>query len=59
MAKNVDTGAENVVEPEEIKKARTALANLVLKIVDDINNRRAQNPEQSYNALANIYNAIK
>ena len=28
MAKNVDTGAENVVEPGEIKKARTVLANI-------------------------------
>lgn len=54
----IETAAK-VTDIDEIKKARTALANLVLKIVDDINNRRVQNPEQSYNALANIFNAIK
>ncbi len=62
MAKQIANDDEKIEvekEIEEIKKARTALANLVLKIVDDINNRRVQNPEQSYNALANIYNAIK
>ena len=61
MAKitNGEEKIEAAKEIEEVKTARIALANLILKIVDDINNRRVQNPEQTYNALANIYTAIK
>lgn len=38
---------------------RTALANLGLKIIDDINAKRVHKPEEVYNALVAIYNAIK
>lgn len=44
---------------EEVETLRTALANLALKIIDDINNKRVRNPEDTYTALVNIYNAIK
>ena len=42
-----------------VENLRTALANLGLKIIDDINQKRVQKPEDSYNALVAIYNAIK
>ena len=44
---------------EAVEQLRTALAQLGLKIIDDINNRRVHKPEDSYNALVAIYNAIK
>lgn len=44
---------------ETVEQLRTALAKLGLKIIDDINNRRVHKPEDSYGALASIYNAIK
>ena len=59
MAKNVSGEIEAVKEIEEIKQARLALANLILKTVEEINNRRVQKPEAVYNSLANIYTAIK
>ena len=43
----------------DVENLRTALANLGLKIIDDINQKRVQKPEDSYNALVAIYNAIK
>ena len=44
---------------ETVEQLRTALAKLGLKIIDDINNKRVQKPEESYCALVSIYNAIK
>lgn len=44
---------------ETVETLRTALANLALKIIDDINSKRMRNPEDTYAALATIYNAIK
>lgn len=44
---------------EAVETLRTALANLGLKIIEDINSKRVQKPEDSYNALVAIYNAIK
>ena len=43
----------------EVENLRTALANLGLKIIDDINSKRVHKPEEVYNALVSIYNAIK
>ena len=43
----------------DVENLRTALANLGLKIIDDINQKRVQKPEDSCNALVAIYNAIK
>ena len=42
-----------------VENLRTALANLGLKIIDDINSKRVHKPEEAYNALVAIYNAIK
>ena len=42
-----------------VENLRTALANLGLKIIDDINSKRVHKPEVVYNALVSIYNAIK
>ncbi|MBR0060604.1 MAG: hypothetical protein IJP68_03900 [Selenomonadaceae bacterium] len=42
-----------------VENLRTALANLGLKIIDDINAKRVHKPEEVYNALVAIYNAIK
>lgn len=42
-----------------VENLRTALANLGLKIIDDINSKRVHKPEEVYNALVSIYNAIK
>ena len=44
---------------EAVETLRTALANLALKIIDDINSKRVRNPEDTYAALVAIYNAIK
>ena len=49
-SKNFNASVENL---------RTALANLGLKIIDDINSKRVHKPEEVYNALVSIYNAIK
>ena len=59
MAKNVSSEVEFAKEIDEIEKSRTAIAKLIQKIVDDINNRRVSNPEGIYNALANMFSAIK
>ena len=59
MAKNVSSEVEFAKEIDEIEKSRTAIAKLIQKIVDDINNRRVSNPEGTYNALANMFSAIK
>ena len=42
-----------------VENLRTALANLGLKIIDDINSKRVHKPEEVYNTLVSIYNAIK
>ena len=42
-----------------VENLRTALANLGSKIIDDINSKRVHKPEEVYNALVSIYNAIK
>ena len=62
-------GGETVAKKDElggvetqndaVEQLRTALANLALKTIDDINNKRVHKPEEMYNALVSIYNAIK
>ena len=59
MAKNVSSEVEFAKEIDEIEKSRTAIAKLIQKIVDDINSRRVSNPEETYNALANMFSAIR
>lgn len=42
-----------------IEKLRMELAKLGLKIIEDIDNRRVSKPEETYNSLVALYNAIK
>ena len=42
-----------------IEKLRVELAKLGLKIIEDIDNRRVSKPEETYNSLVALYNAIK
>ncbi|MBR3745535.1 MAG: hypothetical protein IKN27_01070 [Selenomonadaceae bacterium] len=57
------TVPENISDEKKnnaaVENLRTALANLGLKVIDDINSKRVQKPEEVYNALVSIYNAIK
>ncbi|MBR0062409.1 MAG: hypothetical protein IJP68_13125 [Selenomonadaceae bacterium] len=65
--KNLNTAVEKVASEKfsgeksnaAVENLRTALANLGLKIIDDINSKRVHKPEEVYNALVAIYNAIK
>ena len=43
----------------EIEKFRIELAKLGLKIIDEIKAKRVSKPEDTYNSLINIFNAIK
>lgn len=58
MAKKDDLG-EGKNSNDAVEVLRTALAELALKIIDDINNKRVHKPEDSYSALVSIYNSIK
>ena len=58
MAKKDDVG-EDKNGNEAVETLRTALADLALKIIDDIKNKRLHKPEEGYNALVSIFNAIK
>lgn len=60
--KILTTPLEKVASEQSItavENLRTALANLGLKIIDDLNSKRVHKPEEVYNALCSIYNAIK
>ena len=63
MAKKDDHDGNKAFEEKifnaEVEQLRSALANLGLKIIEDINNKRVQKPEEVYAALVSIYNAIK
>lgn len=58
MAKK-DELVDDKNQNEAAEQLRVALANLGLKIIDDLNNKRVHRPEETYNALVSIYNAIK
>lgn len=58
MAKKDEPGGVET-QNDAVEQLRTALANLALKTIDDINNKRVHKPEEMYNALVSIYNAIK
>ncbi len=58
MAKKDEIGEEKN-QNAEVEMLRSALANLALKIIDDINNKRVRNTEEIYNVPVAIYNAIK
>ena len=61
--KFVDESVKALVEAKNhnvaFEELRTALAKLGLKIIEDINAKRAGKPEIFYNALVDIFNAIK
>lgn len=65
MAKKIDSDFSELdkiqSEPEknDIEQLRIALARLGLKIIDDINDRRVAKPEETYNSLVALYNAVK
>lgn len=42
-----------------IDQLRIELAKLGLKIIEDINDRRVSKPEETYNSLVSLYNAIR
>lgn len=42
-----------------IDQLRIELAKLGLKIIEDINDRRVSKPEETYNSLVSLYNAVK
>lgn len=42
-----------------VKKLRVELAKLGLKIIEDIDNRRVSKPDETYNSLVALYNAVK
>ena len=50
------------IEPEkifEIENLRIELAKLGLKIISELNERRISKPEETYNSLVALYNAVK
>lgn len=54
--------SENVQDPATqiwIEKLRVELVKLGLKIIEDIDNRRVSKPEETYNSLVALYNAVK
>ena len=71
MPKKIDAEFQETIqnEPSEklkddsvkiwIEKLRIELAKLGLKIIEDIDNRRVPKPEETYNSLVALYNAIK
>ena len=42
-----------------IDKLKIELVRLGLKIIEDINDRRVSKPEETYNSLVALYNAVK
>jgi hypothetical protein len=42
-----------------VDKLRIELAKLGLKIIEDINIKRVPKPEETYNSLVNLFNAVK
>ena len=53
--------AETQEDPAEIwvTRLRIELAQLGLRIIEDIDNRRVAKPEETYNSLVALYNAVK
>ena len=47
------------IQDPVIEKLRFELAKLGLKIIEDIDNRRVSKPEETYNSLVALYNAVK
>ena len=56
MAKKSDFDIESNSDLEEF---RAKLINLGLKFIDDLNNKRVQNPTALIDSLANLFSALK
>lgn len=51
---------ENISNTESVvEKLRIGLAELGLKVIADIENKRVNNPEKVYDSLVALYNAVK
>lgn len=71
MAKKIDAEFQETIQTEPLEKVqddpakiwidklRIELAKLGLKIIEDIDNRRVPKPEETYNSLVALYNAVK
>ena len=64
MAKKFDTEflAENISKSELetlLDEFKIGLIKLGLKGIEDLNNKRVQNPNDFYNSLTALYNAVK
>ena len=49
----------NLSSDNDVAALRSAMAKLGLQIIDDIIARRVTKPQEHYNALVSIFNAIK
>ena len=57
MAKKIDDA--DVTTENLLKEFRIGLIKLGLKGIEDLNNKRVQNPADFYNSLTALYNAVK
>lgn len=58
MAKKSDSDIDTFSN-DDLNEFRTKLINLGLKFVDDLNNKRVQNPTTLIDSLANLFSALK
>lgn len=68
MAKKFETDLETATPPADVSKTefeylleefRVELVKLGLKGIDDLNHKRVTNPNDFYNSLTALYNAVK
>ena len=68
MAKKFETDTESNTQPADVAKNefenlleefRIELVKLGLKGIDDLNHKRVTNPNDFYNSLTALYNAVK
>lgn len=50
---------EKTKSDEIVENLRIALAELCFKLIDDIRNKQARNPEIVFKSMVEIYNVIK
>ena len=58
-SENIQVDEIKKIQDPVIEKLRIELARLGLKIIEDIDNRRVSKPEETYNSLVALYNAVK
>ena len=68
MAKKIDADTENKTQTSDnaktefdelLEEFKIGLVKLGLKGIDDLNNKRVTNPNDFYNSLTSLYNAVK